>query len=234
MALATGFLGSIFPGEYRRLAPCRSQENKMSIESLPPFEPWSIPAVRLLQGVVYSDDPRCWDTLLASQSMMETWFARIGMVLVIDEPEGLAFLRPLAEEEQTGGYSKLPRLFRRTRLSYEATLLCVLLREELRRFEEEDIENERCVIESNTLLELWKTFFPAGQDEVRTRRELLAALRKLEDLKFVRRFGEGSKVWEIRRILKARLPVSELNNLKRQLRAAVNGKSLTESTKGTR
>ena len=202
----------------------------MSIDSLPPFEPWSIPAVRLLQGVVYSDDPRCWDTLLASQSLLETWFARIGMVLVIDEPEGLAYLRPLADEEQTSGYNKLPKLFRRTRLSYEATLLCVLLRDELRRFEEEDIENERCVIETNDLLELWKTFFPAGQDEVRTRRELLASLRKLEEMKFVRRFGEGSKVWEIRRILKARLPVSELNDLKRQLQAAVNGQSTTEST----
>ena len=193
----------------------------MSISDPPAFEPWSVAAVRLLQGAVYSDDTRCWDTLLSSQSHLETWFVRIGMVLVIDEAEGLAYLRPLADEEQAPGYNKLPKLFRRSRLGYEPTLLCVLLREELRRFEEEDIENERCVVDTQTLFESWKTFFPAGQDEVRSRRDLLSALRKLEDLNFVRRFGDASKAWEIRRILKARLPVSELEDLKRQLQAAV-------------
>lgn len=193
----------------------------MSIHNLPPFEPWSVPAVRLLQGPVYSDTPRCWDTLLSSQSHLETWFARIGMILVIDESEGLAYLRPIADDEMATGYNKLPKLFRRSRLGYEPTLLCVLLREELRRFEEEDLENERCVISTQTLFESWKTFFPTGQDEVRSRRDLLSALRKLEDLTFVRRFGEDNKAWEIRRILKARLPVSELDELKQQMLAAV-------------
>jgi hypothetical protein len=46
-------------------------------------------------------------------------------------------------------------VFRSLRLSYGQTVLCVLLRDELRRFEEEDLRNERCVIEEAPLLNLW-------------------------------------------------------------------------------
>jgi len=48
----------------------------------------------------------------------------------------------LTEGECTVGYDALPRLFRSTRLSYGQTLLCVLLRDEFRRFEDEETRNE--------------------------------------------------------------------------------------------
>jgi hypothetical protein len=62
--------------------------------------------------------------------------------------------------ENVRGYDQLPKLFRKKRLSYDATLVCVLLREELRRFEEEEVENARCVVLTGELFEKWKTFFP--------------------------------------------------------------------------
>ncbi len=188
-------------------------------DSLPQYKDWSVAAVRLLQGAVYSDDAS-WGTLLRYQSPLTDYFSRIGLLLVVDEPEGLAYLRQLAEEEAAGAYQDLPRLFRRTRLGYETTLLCVLLREQLRRFEEEDLDNHRCVVETADLLDSWKSFFPSGEDEVRLQKSLDAALRKLESLKFVSRFGETKSGWEIRRILKARLPVAELERLKERLAAA--------------
>jgi hypothetical protein len=199
----------------------------MSADTLPEFRPWSIAAVRLLQGVVYSDDARTWDLVLSNQSPLANHFGRLGLLLVIDEPEGLAYLRQLAESELPPEYETLPKLFRKSRLGYDPTLLCVLLREELRRYEEEDVHNERCVVEAAMLFEAWKTFFPPQHDEVKQRREFSAALTKLEDLGFVRRFSEEPEAWEIRRILKARLPVAELESLKAQLLAAVasRGKS---------
>lgn len=189
-------------------------------ERLPEFRDWSIAAVKLLQGVVYSDDAPAWDIALSSQSQLESYFARLGLLLVVDEPEGLAYLRQLDDDERAEGYDRLPKLFRRTRLGYDPTLLCVLLREELRRFEEEDVHNERCVVEAATIFEQWKTLFSQQHDEVRQRRELSAAFRKLEDLGFVRKFSDEPEAWEVRRILKARLPVAELENLKDQLLAA--------------
>lgn len=186
----------------------------------PEFREWSIAAVRLLQGVVYSDDHRVWDLVLSNQSALGEYFGRLGLTLLIDEPEGYAFLRQLAEDELPDDFRDLPKLFRRRRLSYEATLLCVLLREELLRFEEDDLHNERCVVSSGDLFEHWKTFFPPAGDEVALQKSLEASLRRLEELKFVRPFGKGREAWEIRRILKARLPASELEGLRARLMEA--------------
>jgi hypothetical protein len=192
----------------------------MPTTELPEFRDWSIAAVRLLQGVVYADDERTWSLLLSSQPQLVAHFARLGLLLVIDEPEGMAYLRQLTDDELPDGYDSLPKLFRRTRLGYSETLLCVLLREELHRFEEEDLHNERCVVEAATLFERWRILSPAQHDEVRARRELSLALAKLNELGFVRKFGDEPETWEIRRILKARLPVAELESLKTKLLSA--------------
>jgi hypothetical protein len=192
----------------------------MPAAEMPEFREWGVAAVRLLQGVVYADEPRVWEAVLASHSQLATYFARLGLLLVVDEPEGLAYLRQLSDDELPDGYDRLPKLFRRTRLGYDETLLCVLLREQLRRFEEEDLHNERCVVEAAALFDRWRTLSPARHDEVRARRELSAALRKLEDVGFVRKLADEPEAWEIRRILKARLPVAELEGLKARMLAA--------------
>ncbi len=190
----------------------------MKTGDLPEFRPWFAAAIRLLQGgAVYSDDSRTWDTLLTSQSPLRDYFARIGLLLVVDEPEGLAYLRQLTEDELPEEYDGLPKLFRRARLGYDETLLCVLLREELRRFEEEDIDNDRCGMDAAQLFEQWQSIAPSRHDEVRARRDLSAALGKLEELGFVRKYSDEPEAWEIRRILKARLPVAELEAMKAKL-----------------
>jgi hypothetical protein len=192
----------------------------MARGDLPQLEQWSSAAVRLLQGVVYSEDASTWGVVLSSQAQLEDYFARLGLLLVIDEPEGLAYLRQLTEEEMPEGHDTLPRLFRKTRLGYDETLLCVLLRDELRRFEEEDLHNERCVVTTAALLERWRSLSAAQHDEVRARRQLTATLARLEDLGLVHKAADEPPAWEIRRILKARLPVAELESLKARLLAA--------------
>ena len=109
--------------------------------ALPEFREWSIAAVRLLQGVVYLDEVPVWGLVCSNKTRLEEYFARIGIALVVDESEGFAFLRQLEDDELDKGYETLPKLFRKSRLSYDATLLCVLLRDELRRFEEEQVED---------------------------------------------------------------------------------------------
>lgn len=201
----------------------------MAHSGMPEFRDWQVAAVRLLQGVVYSDETEAWNMLLASQSQLESYLGRLGLLLVVDEPEGLAYLRQAEHEESPEGYEQLPKLFRRSRLGYWPTLLCVLLREHLRRFEDEDLANERCVVEVDALFDEWRAFFPASYDEVRQRRDLDSALGKLAELGFVRQFSDEPEAWEIRRILKARLPASELENLKAQLLAALGERTGVEN-----
>jgi hypothetical protein len=194
----------------------------MNHDDLPEFEEMGLPAVRLLQGVLYAEEESAWDALLASESDLTTYFAKIGMAMVIDRGEGLAYLRQLDDDERTSGYERLPRLFRRQPLGYAATLLCVLLRDEYRRFEDEDIDNERCVVDVDSLGEAWKLFFPHDSDELKLRKQLLASFHGLEKLRFVKPFGSDGSSWEVRKLLKARLPLEELETLRDRLLAAEN------------
>lgn len=183
---------------------------------------WSPVAVRLLQGVVYHDDNRAmWELLLSNASALSEFFAKLGLSLIVDESDAMAYLRQIDEEDSPPDAPDVPRLFRRTPLGYDATLLCVLLRDELRRYEEEDMQNERCVVLQSDLLALWEAFFPDEKDIVKLNRHLSGALKKLEEMRFTRLFEKDPPSWEIRRILKARVPLSDLERLRATLMAAV-------------
>ncbi len=187
---------------------------------------WSAVAVRLLQGVVYNDDSlENWETLLANVSPLTDYFAKLGLLLVVNEADAMAYLQQPEDEEIPPEFDSIPRLFRRTQLSYDTTLLCVLLRDELRQFEDEDLQNERCVISQSDLLEVWEAFFPEQGDGVKLNRALHAALRKLEDLKFVKQFEKEPPSWEVRRIIKARLPLADLERLRHSLVEAAKSRA---------
>lgn len=194
---------------------------------LPEFDESSVAAVHLLQGVVYHDEGKVWDLVLSHQTRLDSFFGRIGLRLVIDLPEGFAFLRQLEDSEMdyVRGYDQLPKLFHKKRLSYDATLACVLLRDELRRFEEEEVDNARCVVATSELFEQWKSFFPPTLDDVKAKRALDVALKTLEELKFIREFTKEPQEWELRRILKARVPVAMLQTLLSDLKSASEGRS---------
>lgn len=56
---------------------------------------WSAAAVKLLQGVVYSDDAKTWNALLQNVSSLESFFGRLGLLLIVDEPDGCRYRRQL-------------------------------------------------------------------------------------------------------------------------------------------
>jgi len=186
---------------------------------LPDYRPWSLAAVRLLQEVVYAEETTVWNEVVSCRSHLESFFARLGLVPVVDEPNGYAYLRQL-DGELDGlppGYEKLPKLLRRSRLGYDASLMCVLLREELRRFEEEEVDSERCVVEEPDLFIQWQRFFPPKQDEQKQYKDYLRILKSVAEMGFARLVSKDPPAWEIRRILKARLDARALESLLGQL-----------------
>jgi len=195
----------------------------MPSDSLPEYHESSGPAVRLLQGVIYSEDEKVWAPLLSHRVRLENYFARLGLMLVIDEADGFAYLRQMGEDDARPlGYEKLPVLIPRKSLGYPLTILCVLLREYLRRFDEEELTDERCVVETSELFDEWRTFQKPVNDDVKQLKEFASLMRRAdEEFGFIRKYAEEPESWEIRRILKARLPVLELENLLNQLRSYV-------------
>ncbi|NJN34032.1 MAG: DUF4194 domain-containing protein [Saprospiraceae bacterium] len=92
--------------------------------------------IKLLQGIIYDDDKANWNDVIAFQLQIRNYFAFMGIELILNEQEGFAYLSQLDNIE--GEAVAVPRLVRRMPISYEVTLLCVVLREALEEF---DIKN---------------------------------------------------------------------------------------------
>ena len=67
-------------------------------DALPEFRDWSRVAVLLMRGVVYNEDDRVWNVLLSNTSTLESYFARLGLRLVVVESDGMAYLRQLKDD----------------------------------------------------------------------------------------------------------------------------------------
>jgi hypothetical protein len=81
--------------------------------------------IGLMRGVVYreSDEAR-WNALGRHAGPVRDHFAAIGVHVVIDDVEGYAYLRTVEPED---GEEPLPRLVNRRALTYNVSLLLVLL-----------------------------------------------------------------------------------------------------------
>ena len=102
--------------------------------------------------------------------------------------------------------------------------MCVMLREELSRFETEEVDSEICVVEEADLFEQWKAYHPANSDETKLLRDFKSALKSVEDSGFACPLKGEPPSWEVRRILKAKLDARRLEQLRDELLAYQNEK----------
>jgi len=189
------------------------------MSQLPEFHEASIPSVKLLQGAVYADDRRTWDLVLTHRTRLEGYFHRVGLALVIDEAEGFAYRRQLEEEELPDDYERMPKLIRKSRLGYDVTLFCVLLRDELRRFEEQNVDAERCIPDPTELFHRFRELLPDEEDDVRKRKKFEHLLVRAQELGFLRKLPTSPAAYEIRPIIKARITAERLEEMKDRLLA---------------
>jgi len=182
----------------------------MSNETLP-YAPL---VLKLLQGVVYYDD-RHWEVLLSYATPLRQHFAAIGLEMHLDEAEGYAYLTQPDDEEAD---ADLPRLVRRIPLTYDATLLCVLLRESLQQFDAHSPDESRHVLSRTQLHEMMQLFFAEQADMTRLERQVDSAIRQVERIGFLKKLNsEEEALYEVRRIIKAKVSAERLVEIREQL-----------------
>ncbi len=175
--------------------------------------PYAPVILKLLQNPLYSDEPSSWNLLLTHLTSIQEYFARIGLEFRLHEEDGFAYLHQPALEDEEGQKFSLPRLTRRDRLTYNATLLCVQLREWLDQFESSQLDEGRCLITGDQIYELMAPFLPERTDERAIQRKVDSAIERLVELGFLKRVigSEAQVYFEVRRILKAKLDAEKLN-----------------------
>lgn len=174
--------------------------------------------IKLLQGAVHYDDKDIWENLLSNRTSVEDYFENIGVKVFINEPDGYAYLKQKEFEEDDKNYY-LPRLTRRIPLSYDVTLLCVLLREKLLQYDVGSTDSTRSpILTREDLHEMLLPFFREKTDEKKQRGKLDAIINKVIDLGFLRPLkNPGNEEYEIRAIIKAKITAETLNDIKQRL-----------------
>lgn len=171
--------------------------------------------IRLMRGVVYREsDEDTWLTLEGSGAGVRDHFATIGIDVVVDDAEGFAYLRSRPDAD---GAEALPRLVRRRALTYNVSLLLVLLRKRLVEFETTEGEG-RLVITTEQIVEMMRLFQTESTNDARVVDQVERTIGKAVELGFLRALRGQSAHWEVRRILKAYVDAETLSDFAAKLR----------------
>jgi hypothetical protein len=162
---------------------------------------------QLMKGVVYRDaHDRAWRQLLQLQAQVRDYVAVIGLIVVIDEAEGYAFLRSRPEEagadDDVAGQPAPPRLIARRSLSFHVSLLLALLRKKLAEFDAGNSDT-RLMLTRDQIVEMVRLFLPASSNEARLVDQIDSYIAKAVELGFLRQVRGQDSLFEVRRILKA-------------------------------
>jgi hypothetical protein len=175
-------------------------------------------ASKLLLGPVFEDQPDLWNEINLYQIELTKYFEKIALSLIIDKRDGYAYLKQI-ELDDTG---TTIGLIRRIPLSYELTLVCVLLREWLLEFESDDLETANLYITPRQFRERLEMFFKEKANELKFIRELNKYLNDCKEMGFLKLvhkdvIDSDEDRYEVKRIIKARITNDELSRFKQML-----------------
>lgn len=188
---------------------------KELIESVDTF-PYALAIIRLLQGVVYNDDRASWDCLTQYQREITNFFSGIGIDVFIHESEGFAYLKQ--KEYANDSEIPLPGLIEKRQLSYPVTLLCVILVEKLIEFDVKGGDSMRFIVEREEIKDSMRIFLPENSNEAKLVDKIDTHINKLVGYGFLRQLSTSEDTFEVRRILKAKVPADTLQEIKEKLR----------------
>ncbi|MEM7346135.1 MAG: DUF4194 domain-containing protein [Chloroflexota bacterium] len=184
------------------------------------MQPFAPVIIKLLQGTLEYDDKH-WQTLLSYETEVQQYLGQIGLQLLLDKSEGYAYLlQPDTTEDEEP--SPLPRLVRRSALTYDATILAVLLREALQLFDTNQPDIDRLVLSKVELQEMIRLFYPEQTDMTRLDRQITTAINQLVKVGFLRKLKsqiEQREQYEVRRIIKAKISADKLGEIQDRLQA---------------
>jgi len=194
------------------------------METKIPRAPFAAVIIKLLQGPVYADDKNIWRELQAWSSAIQEYFGKIGMTLEIAEQDG--FARIMQPEAGENDETPLPRLMRKQSLTYEATLLAVILREGLEEF---DIRSDgtKFYLTQKEIKERIELFYKEQSNKSKLWKDLsrpITSLLNIGVLKLNREdaANKDNNQYEIKRIIKAFISNDKLEEIKNKLSNYVN------------
>ena len=186
---------------------------------------WAAVCIKLLQGAIYeNEEPDTWKLLQQYQREIAAYFDQIAISLFIEPADGYAFLEQKESEE---GRSKSVRLIRHYPLSFELSLLCVLLREALEQFDVSQNTSSILVLKASEIRGMLSIYFKEKTDQTKLYKELNRYLNQAAEIGFLKNLSakdlsksgdvDIDPAYEVRRIIRAKVSTDFLAEFKDRL-----------------
>jgi len=170
--------------------------------------------ISLLKGIVYRDNsPDLWYNLTNLIPAVNDYAGLLGLECIIDEAEGYAYFK---QKEQEEGEVNIPRLVQRRALSYQVSLLSVLLRKKILESDSGG-ESLRVILTKEQIIDMMHLYMPDATNEIKMSNRILSALAKIIDMGFARVIDEEKGVIEVHRILKAFVDADWISSLDKKI-----------------
>lgn len=175
------------------------------------LKPWSQVCVKLLQGPLFRQNAndKLWERLETYESDVESFFSVLGVSVVIDKADGFAFLQQndLDEEED-----KVSRLIRQTPLTEEQSFLCILLRDELNKFDNPNNSQNKSsvlILRESDLYDQFALFYSQKTDQITAKNNFKKNLNRLCELGLLKEQNQDNpemeSEYEVRRYIRAKI-----------------------------
>lgn len=188
---------------------------------------------RLVTGPLYQDETELWNRLLTEEADVRAHYRNMGLDVVIDPDSGFAFLKqeetaPAEDGDwQESTEAAMPRLLRRTPLSYHQTLLLILLRERLLQHEQSPDSEVYLYLDDDDLTDLLRPYFAETHNEKKLDDRVARVIGRLVDIGVLRKLKNRSEaIYRVEPILKAKLPAEQIKEVRDRL--AMAAEQITE------
>ena len=188
------------------------------------LKPWSQVCIKLLQGPIFRQNvnDKLWEKLEMYESDIQAFFAILGVSVAIDKADGFAFLQQndLNEEDDT-----VSRLIRQIPLTEEQSFLCILLRDELNKFDNPNNSQNKSsilILRESELYEQFAMFYTSKTDQITARANFKKNLNRLCELGLLKEQNpddmEKESEYEVRRYVRAKIDSEFCEEFMRKLK----------------
>jgi hypothetical protein len=179
--------------------------------------PFTSVFIKLLKGPVEYVEKGAWEKLVQYKAELTVFLQQLGLTLVLDEQDGYAYVKHTLSEEDDSTVSWVQR----RSLTYEESVMLVLLREMMAEFEIGEATTRELIKKRREIKEYAEMFFKENASRVKFLKEIDRLIDKAEENGFLDKTENhditDEQKFRIKKIIKAKVGTDELDLFYQQL-----------------
>mgnify|MGYP000878291398 CR=1 FL=1 len=164
-----------------------------------------------IEKLTKENKEKVWDTILNYRNQIEDYFRQLGLTLKLYEEEGYCYLQQIEDDET----NNLLKLISKTQLSLHLSLLLVTLRKYM--LESTANGDEKIVISKEEIFIKMKNYLKETSNEIKQEKEITTYIKKVEEMKFIRKLKNSDDKYEILRLLASFVDAQWLDDLNKHI-----------------